>query len=142
MKNEKRSNCGACEDIQHIVHNIYHEASSSITVANGNTNAIPILSGIQQGCPLSGLLFILAKDQVVSLLQGVDAKHRIIAFANDLCLITDDATSLQGMIDRAEHELGRLSLRLNVNKCVSLHVSDRRPMGVRDTTFKLGDIPM
>ncbi|VVC31260.1 Hypothetical protein CINCED_3A006296, partial [Cinara cedri] len=41
-------------------------------------------SGIKQGCPLSGLLFILAIDPVVTAIQEEAELHHVLAFADDL----------------------------------------------------------
>lgn len=61
---------GAGEDFLLVIRDIYTGATSSVNVAGGLTNDIPVRSGIKQGCPLSGLLFIMAIDPVVALLQG------------------------------------------------------------------------
>jgi len=53
---------GAGEDFRLAVCDIYTGATSSVSVAGGLTNDIPVTSGIKQGCPLSGLLFIMAID--------------------------------------------------------------------------------
>jgi len=61
---------GAGEDFLLAVCDIYTGATSSVSVAGGLTNDIPVLSSITPKCPLSGLLFIMAIDPVVALLQG------------------------------------------------------------------------
>lgn len=109
--------------MQRIVGDIYQGATSSVITEKGHTREIPILSGIRQGCPLSGLLFIMAIDPVVSLLQGTDADHRVLAFADDLCLIAEGAIPLQEMIARAQQSLERLGLHLNAKKCVTPHIA-------------------
>lgn len=74
------SSSGAGEKMRHIVADIYEGASSSIYTDGGKTADIPIRSGIRQGCPLSGILFIMAVDPVISTLQGNAQEHRVLAF--------------------------------------------------------------
>lgn len=82
--------CGAGEGLLRIVRDIYNGATSTVSVAAGATPDIPVQSGIRQGCPLSGLLFIMAIDPVVSGLQGQVSDHRVLAFVDDLCLLDDN----------------------------------------------------
>ncbi|XP_027850614.2 uncharacterized protein LOC114129936 [Aphis gossypii] len=133
---------GAGQEFLHAIRDIYTGATSTVSVAGGMTGNIPVLSGIKQGCPLSGLLFIMAIDPVVTLLQGASADHRVLAFADDLCLISDSPEELQLSIDAAHISLGMLGLSLNAAKCASLHLSGRRPVGVRDTRFNLNGSPL
>ncbi|KAF0713258.1 Reverse transcriptase domain-containing protein, partial [Aphis craccivora] len=133
---------GAGADFLEAVRDIYDGASSSVSVAGGMTADIPVRSGIKQGCPLSGLLFIMAIDPVVALLQGESADHKVLAFADDLCLVANSTTELQVSIDAAHHGLSKLGLQLNAAKCASLHISGRRPVGVRDTRFLLQGSPL
>jgi len=66
----------------------------------------------------------------------------VLAFADDLCLIADSPGELQASIDAAHSGLDMLGLRLNAAKCASLHLSGRRPVGVRDTRFLLRGSPL
>lgn len=79
----------------------YSGFSSSVSVAGGMTADILVRSEIKQGCPLSGLLFIMAIDPVVALLQGESVDHKALAFADDLCLIADSPAELQTSIETA-----------------------------------------
>lgn len=51
---------GAGDGLLDVVHDIYSGAISSVSTAGGRTGDIHIQSGIKQGCPISGLLFIMA----------------------------------------------------------------------------------
>jgi len=135
-------NCGAGEGLLRIVRDIYDGATSTVSVAEGRTPDIQVQSGIRQGCPLSGLLFIMAIDPVVAGLQGQASDHRVLAFADDLCLLAGNAPDLQTAIDSAQTDLQRLGLKLNAGKCASLHLSGISPVGVRDSTFKIIGVPM
>ncbi|CAI6359588.1 unnamed protein product [Macrosiphum euphorbiae] len=84
----------------------------------------------------------MAVDPVVSALQGTDAGHRVLAFADDLCLLADNAPDLQSKINDAREGLERLGLSINASKCASLHLSGRTPVGVRDSIFRISGVPM
>jgi len=74
--------CKAGEDFLLAVRVIYTGATSSVSVAGGMPSDIPVRSSINQGCPLSGLLFIMAIDPVVAPLQGKTVNHRsLMTFA-------------------------------------------------------------
>lgn len=98
--------CEAGQGFLEIVRNIYQGATSAISVAERKTSDIPVMSGTRQGCPLSGLLFILAIDPIVSALQGTNADHCVLAFSDDLCLLPDSPTELQNAIESAQSRLG------------------------------------
>jgi len=68
---------GTGGDFLLAVRDVYKGATSSVSVARGLTSDIPVKSGIKQGCPLSGLLFIMAIDPVVALLQGESVDHQV-----------------------------------------------------------------
>jgi len=125
---------GVGGELLEIVRDIDFGASPSVSVAEGKTEDICVLSGIRQGCPLSGPLFILVIDLVVTMLQGADADHHSLAFADDLCLLANNAPDLQLAIDSAQASLVHLGLSINASKCAYLHMSGRRPVGVRDTS--------
>ncbi|KAL4103983.1 hypothetical protein QTP88_019296 [Uroleucon formosanum] len=133
---------GTGADFLAVIQDIYNGTTSLVSVAGGLTAEIPVQSGIKKGCPLSGLLFIMAIDPVVAQLQGEAADHRVLAFADDLCLISNNPVELQASIDAAHNGLDMLGLRLNAAKCASLHLSGRWPVGVRDTQFMLCGSPL
>lgn len=116
---------GASESLADIVRDLYDGAVSQVSSAGGVTGEIPVRSGIKPGCPLSGLLFVLAIDPTVRALQGEAVEHKVLAFADDLCVLGDDPAELQGAIDTAESHLARIALTLNAGKCASLHISGR-----------------
>lgn len=68
---------------------LYSGTTSRIYTGAGITASVPIRSGINQGCPLSGLLFDFSIDTVIRDAQSNLLEHRVLAFADDLCIIAD-----------------------------------------------------
>lgn len=84
-----------------------------IAAAEGITTPIPILAGIRQGCPLSGLLSELVADAVIHDIQGGD-RHPILAYADNFTRMAASLQAFQGRNDRIEALASELS---------SLHLS-------------------
>ncbi|XP_025412431.1 uncharacterized protein T26G10.4-like [Sipha flava] len=79
----------------------------------------------------------MAIDPVVSGAQGEATEHCVLAFADDLCLIENSPANFQSSIDAVRDDLSSLGLMLNPLKCSTLHISGNRPVGVRDTEFRV-----
>ncbi|XP_064464937.1 uncharacterized protein LOC135376257 [Ornithodoros turicata] len=118
-----------------IIQDIYSENTTTVLSSNGCTEPIPTQAGIRQGCPLSGLLFNLVVDPIIRRIQGEGKEHRILAYADDITALAPDPTTLQTCINLIESMSTKLGLQLNPRKCKTLHLSGRRPVGLRDTTF-------
>jgi len=128
---------GAGSAITELVRDIYDGSTSAVSTGVGTTGQIDVKSGIKQGCPLSGLLFNLAVDHVIRAVQADAVEHRVLAFADDLCVIADSPAELQTLLDVTTDRLRRTGLHLNPGKCVTMHMSGRTPVGVRDTRFSI-----
>ncbi|GFT37154.1 transposon TX1 uncharacterized 149 kDa protein, partial [Nephila pilipes] len=68
-------NAGADTDFIHLIRNIYHNSSTRIITEEGLTEAIPLSCGVKQGCPLSGPLFNLAINHILTSLQENEDQH-------------------------------------------------------------------
>jgi len=76
---------------------------------------------------------------VARTIQEEAEDHKALAFADDLCIIEKSPAELQARVDTAVSELDRLGLKINVNKCVSLHMSGLTLVGVRHSTINIGN---
>ncbi|GIY27770.1 retrovirus-related Pol polyprotein from type-2 retrotransposable element R2DM, partial [Caerostris darwini] len=123
------------ESLVRLIEDIYHGSTTRILTEEGTSSDIPIKSGVKQGCPLSGLLFNIALDPVIRSLQGASIIHKVLAFADDLCLIASSPLELQGMLDLLDQLMTRLGLHLNPNKSYGFHLQGFTPVGTRDTAF-------
>jgi len=127
------------EDFLLSVLDIYTGVTSSVSMTGGLTNDIPVRSGIKQGCPLSGLIFIMAIDPAIALLQGESVNHRVLSFADDLCLIANSLGELQASIDEAHSGLDMLVsglMRPSARRCTCL-VDGRWMSGTRSSCCKV-----
>ncbi|GIY44818.1 retrovirus-related Pol polyprotein from type-1 retrotransposable element R2 [Caerostris darwini] len=102
----------------------------------GTSEAIPIRSVVKQGCPLSGLFFNIAIDPIIRSLQGASDQHKVLAFADDLCLISNHPADFQDLLD---HQMNRLGLHLNPNKSFAFHMRGSTPVGTCDTSFLINN---
>ncbi|GBN59258.1 Retrovirus-related Pol polyprotein from type-1 retrotransposable element R2, partial [Araneus ventricosus] len=121
-----------------IIEDIYNDCSSKILSNDSATSLIPIKSGVKQGCPISGILFNLSIDHILRRIQGPAPEHRVLAFADDLCLLASSPEELQDLLDLVHSEMGKIGLSLNPRKSYSFYLSGVTPVGVRDHVFQLG----
>ncbi|GFU25986.1 transposon TX1 uncharacterized 149 kDa protein, partial [Nephila pilipes] len=69
------SNHGIDSDFVDIIRDIYNNTFTQILSNEGPTETIPLLCGVKQGCPLSGLLFNLSINHILFNLQKNYASH-------------------------------------------------------------------
>ncbi|GIY22737.1 retrovirus-related Pol polyprotein from type-2 retrotransposable element R2DM [Caerostris darwini] len=122
-----------------LIEDIYSGSVSSILTEEGISEPIPIRSGVKQGCPLSGLLFNIALDPIIRSLQGASSQHKVLAFADDLCLLSNTPSDFQDMLDHLHLQMSRLGLHLNPQKSFSFHLRGSTPVGTCGTSFFLND---
>ncbi|XP_055947152.1 uncharacterized protein LOC129980793 [Argiope bruennichi] len=121
-----------------IIRDLYRGSRTKILSDGGVTSDIPILSGVKQGCPISGLLFNICIDPVIRSIQGDHVEHKVLAFDDDLCLLAASPDELQNNLDSVQAQLAALGMVLNPKKSVSLHFSGCTPVGVKNTCFRVG----
>ncbi|GBN07188.1 Retrovirus-related Pol polyprotein from type-1 retrotransposable element R2 [Araneus ventricosus] len=124
---------GAGLTFTELIRDIYANSSTKILSDGGLSRDIPVQSGVKQGCPISGLLFNLCIDPIIRGVQSNNTSHRILAFADDLCLLANSAEELQLSLSFVNAGLKRLGLSLNLAKSVALQVSGKQPVGVRNS---------
>ena len=124
------SHLGVPQSVVELIKNIYTDANTVVRTPAGLTSEIPLLSGVKQGCPLSPILFNLSIEIILrSVLVKADvvgpAKHHgipisILAYADDLVLITRDKAKLQQLLDSASETASLIGLEFRPDKCASL----------------------
>lgn len=66
--------------------------------------------------------------------RGVDS-HKILAYADDLILISETAPELQTKLNRVIYLASKISLKCNTKKFYTLHYKSPPPDGARNTIF-------
>ena len=132
-------NSGAGAKFTNIIRDMYDGSTTRIMTSSGGTDNIDIQAGIKQGCPISALLFNIAIDPMIRRLQGDEPEHKILAYADDLVLMSKEPEDMQTMLSSLETLAANINIEVNVNKTYSLHFSGKTPVGTRNTTFKIGE---
>ncbi|GFT18722.1 retrovirus-related Pol polyprotein from type-1 retrotransposable element R2 [Trichonephila clavipes] len=128
---------GVDHEFVSLVSNIYSNSTTRVFAGNGLTDPIIIKRGVKQGCPLIGILFNLAIDQVLRSVQEGKEEKAILAFADNLVLLAQSLDELQDLLSLTSEALNRIALRVNPNKCATMHLSGKAPIGTRATPFQL-----
>lgn len=124
------SHLGIPPSVVQLIKNVYTNAHTVVRTPAGETAEVPILSGVKQGCPLSPIIFNLSVEIILRsiLLKASDvgpAKHHdhhisVLAYADDLVLITRDKGKLQQLLDAASESATLIGLEFRPDKCASL----------------------
>ena len=108
---------------------MYMDSYTSITVGGKTTRQIKINSGVKQGCPLSSPLLNPIIDELIVKLKrlGIGIKLgdnlvSVMAFADDLFLLTEHSSHMLVAIKECERFLDQKGLKVNVGKSGSLRV--------------------
>ena len=103
---------------------LYHQNSSCVTEGGRFSNWFEVKSGVRQGCPMSGFIFVLIMDWVLrhtnnrrrglrwkltSVLEDLD-------YADDVALISSRFADLQEKTDKLVATAGIVGLKINPRK--------------------------
>ena len=106
------------------VTSLYEGSTVRVRTRDGYTEAIPMLSGVRQGCPLSPILFDLVIDPLVRSAEELVAGFEVygermtaLAYADDLALVAADPNSMGRLLRAAEVSARALGLSFNPRKC-------------------------
>ena len=124
------SHLGVPQSLVDLIANVYNGASTIVRTPVGDTPSIPILSGVKQGCPLSPILFNLSVEIILRAIMAKStqinpAKHHglpisVLAYADNLVLISRDMKCLQQLLDVAGDTATLIGLEFRPDKCASL----------------------
>ena len=108
---------------------MYQQATTVIGAGGKITRKIQIKAGVKQGCPLSPFLFNIVMDELIEQVEqkkiGVkigDNLINIMAFADDLVLITEEPGDMKVLLQICEIFFNKKGLSVNSTKCASLKV--------------------
>jgi hypothetical protein len=105
----------------HCIRALYRNGFAEMVLLGQRWGHLPILSGIRQGCPASGSLFVLAMDPCFRyLMSRLGPKRGILtAFADDIAAAVKDLYQALAILDEAFQTVALCSaLRLHPGKVV------------------------
>jgi hypothetical protein len=103
------------------IRELYRDCSAEMVLLGQRWGLLPILSGIRQGCPASGSLFVLAMDPCIRYLMAKMGPKRgiLTAFADDLAAAVKELFEALAILDRAFRTVALCSsLELHPGKVV------------------------
>ena len=133
---------GAGQPFVDVVEDLYADATSKILLSSGETDKIPILAGVRQGCPISGLLFNIAIDPILRAIQNTNQEHNILAYADDICLLATCPEALQQQINEIIRLGSKIGLALKPSKCAVMNFSGQTPVGCREVNITINGQPI
>jgi hypothetical protein len=74
--------------------------------------------------------------------KAMTMNRKILAYADDLVLLSNNQEDMQKRLDETELLAGRISIKINPTKSFSMHLSGVTPVSTRDTTFHIQNQPI
>lgn len=115
-----------------IIRRLYTNCVTTIRSNTGPTPCITIRAGVKQGCPLSPIVFNLALEPLIRAIshlnKGLHVHGRpidVLAYADDLAIVTDDFDSLQLMLNTVTEVAEWAGLKFNAKKCATLCIDGK-----------------
>jgi hypothetical protein len=103
-----------------VIKNLYTETRATVWTRTGISDSFETVSGLKQGCNLSGYLFSIFINDLQDSLEGglwfKDLNIRVLMYADDIVLLASDPRQLQNMINRLDQYCSQWSLNVNLNK--------------------------
>ena len=116
----KLHNYGISSKFMKIIKGLYKDTTAAVWHKEGVSESFETRIGLKQGCLLSPLLFSLyLNDLQDSIGGGVligNLKVKLLAYADDVCIISDSAVGLQSMINDLEKYCCLWNLTVNLKK--------------------------
>ncbi|KAK3561638.1 hypothetical protein QTP86_011885 [Hemibagrus guttatus] len=113
------------------VRSLYNRSRSLVRIASCKSDLFPVHVGLQQGCPLSPVLFIVFMDRISRRSQGLEGvrfgDHRIssLIFADDVVLLASSGLDLQHAMGHFAAECEAAGMRVSTSKSEAM-VLDRK----------------
>ena len=116
-----------------MITNSYSGARTQIRTPHGLTADIQVLSGVKQGYPLSPVIFNLTIDLIIRAIKRTasvigptkvyDIPFSLLAYADDLVIISRKKDRLQKLLNAASSTATDLGLFFRPDKCASISLT-------------------
>ena len=120
---------GIPDKMVRVIADIYGGFECTVVEGNVTSDWFMIKSGVEQGCIMSGFLFLLCLDWVMREVTA-DKRRGIrwnfstvpedLDFADDIALLSSKFSDLHEKTRRLAEEAARVGLKLNARKCKTL----------------------
>ncbi|KAK3542066.1 hypothetical protein QTP86_011367 [Hemibagrus guttatus] len=114
------------------VRSLYNRSKSLVRIASCKSDLFPVHVGLQQGCPLSPVLFIVFMDRISRRSQGLEGvrfgDHRIssLIFADDVVLLASSGLDLQHALGRFAAECEAAGMRVSTSKSEAMVLDQKK----------------
>ncbi len=114
------------------VRSLYDRSRSLVRIASSKSDLFPVHVGLQQGCPLSPVLFIIFMDRISRRSQGPegvgfgDDAISSLLFADDVVVLATSDQDLQHALGRFAAECEAVGMRISASKSEAMVLSRKR----------------
>lgn len=144
---------GVPEEIILLLKDVYSGATTTFLTSNGETEPVNIQAGVKQGCPMSAILFNLTIDTIIRAVKRSAADNNlgltvhdqplsILAYADDLVIMSKTPEGLQSLLSTASEQADALRLTFKPQKCASLSLTCRNGTRVLPKNFVVQGQPI
>ncbi|KAK3506577.1 hypothetical protein QTP70_009899 [Hemibagrus guttatus] len=126
------------------VRSLFSRSRSLVRIASCKSDLFPVHVGLQQGCPLSPVLFIVFIDRISRRSQGLygvrfgDQMISSLLFADDVILLAPSSLDLQHALERFAAECETAGMRVSTSKSEAIFLDRKRwlaPSRFKGNTF-------
>ena len=121
---------------------MYSKFQCAVLEEGQATEWFRVRSGVKQGCTMSGFLFLVSIDWVVSRTTedrrtGIRWKLTSVLeeldFEDDIALLSSRCVDIKDKIGRPFDEVARVSLKINTKKSKVMRINARNDQGIKAT---------
>src|SRR6218665_2092002 len=125
-----------------LISNLYLQQEAIIRVGNGYSKPAYIGRGLQQGCPLSPILFLICSEMLMidameEIEEGIKVGGKLVKdvrFADDQGMVAGSEGGLQKLMDGLNRTAKEYDMKVNIKKTKVMKVS-RKGEGVINITI-------
>jgi hypothetical protein len=133
------------------IESMYTDTKAKVVTQDGTTEPFDILAGVLQGDTLAPFLFIIVLDYAMrkaavnfehlgfTITPRRSRRHGAVTltdldFADDICLLSDEISEAQELLQRVEKECSNVGLHLNAKKTeyMAFNIGDHQPLKSSD----------